>query len=97
MAVPKASLDFDYGPVFWQDYVWAARQTGIMQPESVAKLMQCAAYGDFGLGILRPYQRHHLGALRRAEHIVAGRHPYSRFAQLRTADDMAHVIEQKNA
>jgi hypothetical protein len=69
MEVPEASMSENRGPVFRQNEIGLARQTGT--PESVAKSkpVQRRAQNQLRLGVSSGHAGHELGALLRREDI----------------------------
>jgi hypothetical protein len=69
MAVPEASFDLDYQAVPLQNDIGPARQSAIVQAETIAEPMERAADGQFGLGVLAPDEGHHLRPLGLSENV----------------------------
>ena len=63
VSMPKASVDKNYGPIFFQYNVGFARQSGVVQTKPKACGKQILSYYNFRLRVLAGNARHNLASL----------------------------------
>ena len=69
MAVPEASLNFDYEAVLLQNDIGPAGQAAVVQAKTVAEPMQRTADRQFGRSVPAPYEGHNLRAFGLSENV----------------------------